>query len=823
MNANGQRFWMLADATDWGRGDGTLAYDAERRLLTLARRRPQASFAADPAAAEAALSRLPHTVDDAGVRFWIEGDRLMVLGAGGSSAAQTLRTGLGAISDLAACQGAMLCLLEADGLRLIDLSGRWADIRLDDPAFTAFRLTPAPAGGAWLLDRARRRLARLTGSPRAPDPVVYAAATVRPCSDNPCPPRLVVLPDAVCTADATPVALACNRLGELAVLVWRADGGCELARYDARGERLPARSLIGLARAHALAWLDDTRLACLVAGATEAPTYDLANQAGPLEPQGDYYPLRRHAGGPFINALLPRAHFLATPNSGSTAPENLRLKPLARLSVPAHVAEGRAGNARPLDSGSPGHVWHRLYLEALIPDGCGVRVRLAASDSAAPPADDDDAGWCEHRFGALYDAAREPELAHGVWVPQPSELPHHPGLLPCPRESGRAGLFTALIQRPGRVVRALAGRYLHVRVILGGNGRASPAVAALRAWGARFSYVDRYLPELYREALTGPAKDQAGAATGADFLERMLGNFEGVLTALEDRIAHAHLLTDPAATPDDALAWLGRWIGLAFDPAWPPARRRDLLRMTPELYRAHGTRPGLERALDAATGGAVRGGGIVVLEDFRLRRLAATILGADLADEHDPLFDGLVASANSIVGDTLFLGDAERAELMALFAPAAGDAMLQSAASESAVLDFYDQLAHRASVLVQADIAPRTLGLVRRVADSMSPAHIAVRVHLVSAPLIVGLAALVGIDTRLQAKPEPPLARLDASAMGYARVARGLAYAAPAIAPIADAGPRRVVEQGASFVLSGERSRAGPGRRIAHYRWTWRE
>ena len=385
MNANGQRFSMLADAADWRTDDAT-AYDAERRLLTLARRGPAAAFAADAAAADAALARLPHTIDDAGARYWVEGDRLMALGIGGATAAQTLRSGLGNVTDLAACDGAMLAVVEAGALLLIDLTGRCDDLRLNHPTFVPFRLSPAPSGGAWMLDRAQRRLARFVGSPRAPDPVVYAASTVRPCADNSDPPRLVVLPDPVCAADADPVALACNRAGEVAVLIWRADGGCLVVRYDATGAGLPTLTLGGLVRAHALAWTDDTHLAFMLAGASEAPVYAVREAAVPLDPNGDYYPLRRHAGGPFVNALLPRAHFLATPESGAPAPKPCvsnrsracRSRPTSPKGAPTPRARSMA--AHPATSGT-GCISKRRFPTAA---GCAYSSRPATIPHRLP-------------------------------------------------------------------------------------------------------------------------------------------------------------------------------------------------------------------------------------------------------------------------------------------------------------------------------------------------------------------------------------------------------------------------------------------------------
>ena len=144
--------------------------------------------------------------------------------------------------------------------------------------------------------------------------------------------------------------------------------------------------------------------------------------------------------------------------------------------------------------------------------------------------------WHEHRFGAV-PAPSSSAVPQGAWVPIASEIPFHPGLLGCARAQDRSGLFTALVQRAGFRVRTLRGRYLWAHVELFGTGRSTPEIAALRVYGSRFSYLNRYLPELYRETVFGDDADERGRSTGADFLERFLDNFEGVLTPLEDRVA----------------------------------------------------------------------------------------------------------------------------------------------------------------------------------------------------------------------------------------------------------------------------------------------
>lgn len=235
-------------------------------------------------------------------------------------------------------------------------------------------------------------------------------------------------------------------------------------------------------------------------------------------------------------------------------------------------------------------------------------------------------------------------------------------------------------------------------------------------------------------------------------------------------------------------------------------------------------------ALDIATGGAVTSGEIVVLEDYRLRRTMGTILGGDFADEEDPLLGGLVVSGNSLVGDSLFLGQEERREFLALFA---ADLDL-TAREERAVEAFLDRLAFRVTVLVHQEVEPQDLGLIRRVVSLESPAHVAVRVVTASEPFLVGAASLVGVDTYLgPAQPVRPV-RIGRSRLGRRDVLvhspsldprlDTLVQVAPPTAspaPVADAGSDQTVGFGRSFELDASGSRAAEGRRLVRYVWEW--
>ena len=220
-------------------------------------------------------------------------------------------------------------------------------------------------------------------------------------------------------------------------------------------------------------------------------------------------------------------------------------------------------------------------------------------------------------------------------------------------------------------------------------------------------------------------------------------------------------------------------------------------------------------------GGAVTGGEIVMVEGFRLRRSFATILGADLTDRDNPLTLGGEPSGNSIVGDTLILGDRRAKRLLNALTSTTPRGRRQVEA-------FLDRLAHRALVLVRESASTRDVERLAEVARAEAPAHVEVEVLPVDRPLRVAVASLVGIDTYL-APPEPTRpARLDRRTRladgdviaGAGRLDARAEGPAPR-PPVAVLDGPAFVGLGREFRLSSARSTAFGGRDVARSIFLW--
>jgi phage tail-like protein len=748
MDVNGLNFWMLNTAADWlpPGGSDTLYFCTKKQRLQLRSSRTGSPPVENFTIASAMVESTPMTEDSFGNYARWDATALNVAAGGSATGEVVIYTPPAGqtVTDLCMGYDGVLYIAVAGTLVLVDRRNRWANFTLSDPTFKFWRLLSLPEGGVLALDRTTPQLGRVAGLPLqvepadAPDPGI-----LRSCQANGDPTRIVAkypLP-----STETWVAFTAMAGGQYALISWATSATTNTAAFlrlftESAGLTIPW-TLSGTVLPYAIAWLGNQQLAILASTLNEALIFDLQGAATKLTPAGDTYILAGVNSGPFVHTLsLPPYYSLGT-----------SIYPLLPLSLNSLASSGTTVAAKVIDSGSSQTIWHRLFMEAVLPPRCGVLVSLAASNNAADFTSTpvNPVTWYPHTFGQIDPSSVPPETPQGAWVSVPSEVPFAKPLLCADPIQNSQGLFMVLVQRVGTAVRNLTGRYLGLRVQLNGDGRSTPEIAAVRVYASRYSYVDHYLPTLYRENKFGPDADAPGESTRRNFFERFVNIFEAQMTRIEDRIANAYLLMRPESAPDQALEWLGGWIGA--DPnSYPPGRQRALLLATPDLHQKRGTAAGISQAIDVATNGLATSGAVIVIEAFRLRHIFATILGADLAITNDPLLPGYSGNSNSFVGDTLFLGDPRNPDFLAEFATAV--ALPQQQAQ---VQQFLDSLAWRMIVFVHNQVQQVDLNLIGRIVAAEKPAHVVASIQVATQPFLVGMASLVGVNSYLA--PEPPL------------------------------------------------------------------
>lgn len=440
----------------------------------------------------------------------------------------------------------------------------------------------------------------------------------------------VAFPLGISLADASPVetlgAIAIEALSDDSVLILERDDARQRSRMHRYRGGVPLGDPIDLAMvrselieenfapvAHDFAFAADPmqtanqprgRLYVVGSEGNQTFAFDVVDENDTLQvdPVAEYHPMRLFGG----KALV----------TGCGAPQydvEDRWVPLIAQRRPRYVQE--AAYVTPsFDGREPDCVWHRLLIDACLPPGAELTVwSRAGNDESALSALPWQAEPMPYRRG---DGSELP-LQHTPMARQGEP----PGSARPRAPSDAAGTWELLFQRA-------RGSHLQIKLRLGGDGRVSPRLRALRAYYPRFSYLEHYLPAVYRED-----------AESASFLDRLLANFEGFYTAAEDRIAAVQLLFDADTVPREALDWLASWFEMALDPAWDERRRRLFIKYAMQFFQWRGTVRGIRTALllalspcvDESLFGAVpereSGGGIAIVEKFRLRTAPAVALG----------------------------------------------------------------------------------------------------------------------------------------------------------------------------------------------------
>lgn len=97
------------------------------------------------------------------------------------------------------------------------------------------------------------------------------------------------------------------------------------------------------------------------------------------------------------------------------------------------------------------------------------------------------------------------------------------------------------------------------------------------------------------------------------FTQQFVRAFDDSLAPILCALDNLDSYFDPELTPEDFLAWLGGWVGVLMDEAWPLERRRSLVADAVGLYTLRGTVAGMTRHVELYTGGRVEiddGGGV---------------------------------------------------------------------------------------------------------------------------------------------------------------------------------------------------------------------
>jgi phage tail-like protein len=235
------------------------------------------------------------------------------------------------------------------------------------------------------------------------------------------------------------------------------------------------------------------------------------------------------------------------------------------------------------DSNEHGCRWHKLILDALIPDKTQIDVYYYISD--------------------------EEELLGHKW----SKLATF--------RSPDVNLRDALIRGP-------AGRYLWLKLELTSTDEyKTPKIDSVETYFPRISYL-RYLPAVYQED-----------AISSDFLERYLSLFETFLGDTDVTIGGVHKYFDAEATPGEFLSRIATWVAAVFDESWQEDKKRKFLQSAVELYKKRGTKEGLEELIEIYTGDAP-----MIVENLQLYKKDADgqfVLRCEESDELEAVFKKL--------------------------------------------------------------------------------------------------------------------------------------------------------------------------------------
>jgi len=229
--------------------------------------------------------------------------------------------------------------------------------------------------------------------------------------------------------------------------------------------------------------------------------------------------------------------------------------------------------SQPLDSNISNCQWHRVLLNASVPDGTSIQIDSFTAEAPPDP------------------VSQVTDPAFNQW-----------------KLCVKAGN-----DNPDCLVQSSPGRYLWLRLTFNSNGLNSPELRSMKVFYPRVSYL-QYLPAVYQE-------DEKSRP----FLERFLSIFQSEFDYLDRKIDRIWQLFNPGSIPAKDLNWLASWLAVVVNPAWSESKLRSMLKNAFQAQCMRGTVAGLTQAISDYVGVQA-----VIVEHFQMRRLPVLSGGASL-------------------------------------------------------------------------------------------------------------------------------------------------------------------------------------------------
>ena len=361
----------------------------------------------------------------------------------------------------------------------------------------------------------------------------------------------------------------------------------------------------------------------------------------------------------------------------------------------------------PLDSGVPRCRWHRVRIDADVPEGTMLSVSLATMEDLT--------------VAAQGDAARDPSWSAFLAGP-----PHFSDWTTAPQ-----GSLDFLIDQP-------AGRYLFFRMRLTGDGSGTPVVRRVRIDFPRVTSLE-HLPAVYRET-----------PKAEDFTERFLSIFDASIADLDSVIERSPALLDASGVPEQLLPWLGTFFDIGFDATWDADKRRKILASAPALYLQRGTPAGLKMAINLVFGVTP-----TIEEDSPTGMWGALSDAKAVREARCKKSPPLSLRRSAQLGAVRLFG--KNRSRFRLNHSAVGAAPLRSYGNPDG--DPFAAGSYRFRVLMPpiANMSSEDRDRLTSLIESQKPAHTIASVRVGGTGFVLGSWSAVGVDTSLTPLPKPIL------------------------------------------------------------------